>query len=143
MNRSEFFNQFGKSFYHIDGMYTEYAKNCGITPTLLWILYAINDDDTHTQCQICYDWSLPKSTVNTLITELKNSGLIELEPIKGKRREMSIVLTESGKEYANRVLSPLYTLENEIYKQLDFDPKEFVKNLRSLEKVCYKTFDDK
>ncbi len=143
MNQTEFFNTYGKIFYHIDNLYTEYAKGCGVTPTLLWILYAINDDDTHTQCQICYDWSLPKSTVNTLITELKDSGLIELEPIKGKRREMSIVLTKEGKEYASKVLSPLYELENEIFKQLDFDKKEFIKNLKKLEKAYFQAFDNK
>ena len=53
-----------------------------------------------------------------MIKEIQQNGYVELIPIKGKRREMSIVLTESGKNYADSILSDLYKKEAEVYKTL-------------------------
>lgn len=63
----------------------------------MWILYALNDGKNHTQREICIDGGLPKSTVNTVVSEMKQNGYVVLEPIKGKRREMAVLLTEKGK----------------------------------------------
>ncbi len=133
MNEKVFYVLLGRSMYHIDSIYAEFAKKSSVTPTLLWILYAINDNKVHTQREICYDWSLPKSTVNTLIMELKNKDYVKLEPIKGKRREMNIIITESGKKYANNVLKDIYQKEAEVFKKLDFNVDDFVKKLQKLE----------
>ena len=81
MNAREFFYDFGKALYHVDAVYTDFAKGAGVaSPTLLWVLYALNDGKEHTQREICTSWDLPKSTVNTVITELNAGGYVELEP---------------------------------------------------------------
>lgn len=84
MKDKEFFYRLGKAIYKIDSVYDLLAKKVDIPSTLLWVLYALNDENSHSQKDICKDWSLPKSTVNTIIKELEDKGLITLEQIKGK-----------------------------------------------------------
>ena len=111
MNSRSFFYDFGRALYHVDSFYDEFAKQSNVSSALLWVLYALNDGNSHTQIEISNDWELPKTTVNTVIKEIQKEGFVELIPIKGKRREMAIVLTESGKKYSDRVLADLYKKE--------------------------------
>ncbi len=119
MDAREFFYQLGKIIYQIDGTYDEYGRNSQIkSPNLLWILYALGDGEKHSQRQICDDWAIPRSTANTIVKDLESKGLIGLSPIKGERRELLISLTSSGKEYADNLLSDLYSREKEIFKTI-------------------------
>ena len=118
MNSKNFFYDLGRALYHIDSIYDEFAKRSNVSSALLWVLYALNDGNSHTQIEISNDWELPKTTVNTVIKEIQKNGYVDLVPIKGKRREMSIVLTEAGKKYADSVLSDLYKKEAAVYKSL-------------------------
>ena len=115
MNSRSFFYDFGRALYHVDSFYDEFAKQSNVSYALLWVLYALNDGNSHTQIEISNDWELPKTTVNTVIKEIQKNGYVDLIPIKGRRREMSIVLTESGKKYADRVLADLYKKEAEVF----------------------------
>lgn len=103
-----------------------------MAPTLLWILYALNDGNIHTQREICQDWDLPKSTVNTIIMDLKAKGYITLEPIKGQRREMTIEITPSGKSYAESLLTEVYSTEAKAFTKLT---DEDIKIIEILEKL--------
>ena len=132
MNSREFFYDFGRALYHVDSFYDEFAKKSNVSSALLWVLYALNDGKPHTQIEISNDWELPKTTVNTVIKELQKDGYVELVPIKGKRREMSIVLTECGKKFADNVLSDLYKIEAEAYKSLTAEEQEIVMVLGKL-----------
>ncbi len=132
MNSKSFFYDFGRALYHVDSFYDEFAKRSNVSPALLWVLYALNDGNPHTQIEISNEWELPKTTVNTVIKEIQQTGYVELIPIKGKRREMSIVLTDSGKEYADSVLSNLYSKENEVYKTLSKEEREIVAVLEKI-----------
>lgn len=134
MDSRSFFYDFGKAFYRVDSFYDEFAKQSKVSPGLLWILYALNDGNSHTQIEISRDWELPKTTVNTVIKEIEHRGYVELIPIKGKRREMSIVLTKSGKEYADNLLMELYKKEAEVYKELSLQEREIVGVLEKIVK---------
>ena len=132
MKSREFFYDFGRALYRVDSFYDEFAKQSNVSSALLWVLYALNDGNPHTQIEISNDWELPKTTVNTVIKEIQKDGYVELVPIKGKRREMSIVLTESGKKFADNVLSDLYKKEAEVFKSLSSEEQEIVKVLEKL-----------
>lgn len=134
MNSRSFFYDFGRALYHVDSFYDEFAKQSNVSSALLWVLYALNDGNSHTQIEISNDWELPKTTVNTVIKEIQKEGFVELIPIKGKRREMAIVLTESGKKYADRVLDDLYKKEAEVYKALSKEEYEIVAVLEKIAK---------
>lgn len=133
MNARQFFYNFGKAIYHVDSFYDEFAKQSNVSSALLWVLYALNDGQPHTQIEISTEWELPKTTVNTVIKELQQNGYVELIPIKGKRREMSIALTEAGKEYADRILSDLYKKEAVVYGTLTPEEREVI---AALEKIA-------
>lgn len=134
MNSRSFFYDFGRALYHVDSFYDEFAKQSNVSSALLWVLYALNDGNSHTQIEISNDWELPKTTVNTVIKEIQKNGYVDLIPIKGKRREMSIVLTENGKKYADRVLAGLYKKEAEVYKALSSDEYAIVAVLEKIAK---------
>lgn len=135
MNSRSFFYDFGRALYHVDSFYDEFAKQSNVSYALLWVLYALNDGNSHTQIEISNDWELPKTTVNTVIKEIQKNGYVDLIPIKGKRREMSIVLTENGKKYADRVLADLYKkMRQEVYKALSSDEYAIVAVLEKIAK---------
>ena len=134
MNSRSFFYDFGRALYHVDSCYDEFAKQSNVSSALLWVLYALNDGNSHTQIEISNDWELPKTTVNTVIKEIQKNGYVNLIPIKGKRREMSIVITENGKKYADMVLADLYKKEAEVYKALSSDEYAIVAVLEKIAK---------
>ena len=132
MNERIFFYKLGKLVYQIDGVYEAYGKSCKLdSPNLLWILYALNDGERHSQKQICDDWDIPRSTANTIIKDLEGKNYITLSQIKGERRELLISLTPSGKEYADGILSDLYKREKEIYSKIEA-PEELLTILQNL-----------
>ena len=132
MNSRKFFYDFGRALYHVESFYDEFAKQSNVSSAVLWVLYALNDGNPHTQIEISNDWELPKTTVNTVIKDIQKDGYVELVPIKGKRREMSIILTESGKAFADNVLSNLYKKEAEVFKSLSSEEQEIVMVLEKL-----------
>lgn len=119
MDSKQYFYELGKAIYKLDNAYSNFAKKSQVYPSLMWILYALNDGNMHTQIEICKNWDLPKSTVNTIIKDLKAKDLIILKPIKGKKREMYILLTNKGEVYAEKLLSKLYDIEKRIFDKLN------------------------
>jgi DNA-binding MarR family transcriptional regulator len=136
MDSLEFFYRFGRAIYKIDATYDEYGKNSKIyAPNYLWILYALNDGEEHSQSEICREWLIPRSTINTVVKNIEEKGYIELVHIKGTRRELHIRLTASGKEYVNCILGDLYEKEKRIYDTIE-NPQAFLAQLENLaEKV--------
>ena len=83
----------------------------GFTTNEIAFLYAMNDDLPHSQIEISTKWLIPKTTVNTIVRKYKERGYLTLECADEHRREKQILLTESGKELCERVLSPIYNCE--------------------------------
>ena len=132
MNSKQFFKQLGMLLYGIDGIYDEYGRKSKITsPNMLWVLYALNDDEKHSQKDICDGWSIPRTTINTIIKDLEQQQMVEMIPIPGKRREKYVKLTEKGKEYADYVLAKLYEKERMIFEKIN-DPDKFINDLEAL-----------
>lgn len=104
--------KFAKASCTLDGIYWYIAKKSGVKENLFWLLYALNDDEQHTQKQICEDWQFPKTTINTLIKECESEGYIKLERVSGKKRELAISLTETGKAYAKKCLKLIDEIES-------------------------------
>ncbi len=84
----EFFYRFGKLIYKIDYFYAEVAKKSGVKPNLMWILYALNDGESHSQKEISISWDIPITTINTIVKELNDDGYVDLIHIPGKRRDV-------------------------------------------------------
>lgn len=132
MDSKLFFHQLGVTLYSIDGVYTNYIKENNIkSSNELWILYALNDGHNHSQKEISDSWDIPRTTVNTIIKNLAKAGYVEFKKIEGERREMEVVLTETGKNYANSKLEDLYKKEAKIYQKIK-NPDELLNSLKDL-----------
>lgn len=137
MNSKEFFYTFGQLLYNIDGFYSIYARKYNVKENELWILYALNDGKEHSQIDISENWDIPKTTINTIIKQLEKEKYVELIQIKGEKRMLHIKLTNLGKEYANRLLSDLYQLEEKLYKNLTFNCNDLLKELNEIKEKLY------
>ncbi len=143
MDEHTFFYRLGKLIYTIDGVYEAYGRQCRMgSPNLLWILYALNDGERHSQKQICDDWAIPRSTANTIIKDLESKNYIALSQIKGERRELLVSLTPRGKEYADGILSDLYRREREIFGEIE-DPEGTLLSLQQLAAKVQKIAENK
>ncbi len=115
MDRFSFYRMLGEAVYRVDGAYDVFSKNAGISSSMLWLVSALNDGKKHTQSEICWNWNYPRTTVNTLVKELEKKGYVVLSQVPGTRRELYVELTESGKEFARRVLQPVYDAEEQLF----------------------------
>ena len=136
MNSRTFFYELGKSLYGIDGFYAEYAKKFDVKENLLWILYALNDGEKHSQKEICDSWDLPRSTVNTIMKELEVGGYVFFSQIKGEKRELNVTLTETGKKYAEELLGELYEIEKRVFEL--FKTSDLLSELQRIRKELYR-----
>ena len=93
----------------MDGAYYYFSRKLGYKENLLYLLYALDDGMPHSQTEICRDWMIPKTTVNTNVKELVAAGYATLE--HGECREKIIALTESGRAYAEELLGQIYAAE--------------------------------
>lgn len=98
---------------NVDEAYCSDMSNIGVNESELWLMYALDDNEPHSQKQICNEWGFPKSTLNTAIKQAEAAGYLTMSLIPGKRREMNISLTEKGKVYAKKLLRSVYQAENE------------------------------
>lgn len=104
------------SLNRIDEIYYRWGRKVGIKENLLALLYALSDGGHYTQKQICEEWLIPKTTINTLIKECVRDGLIVLrhEP---HSKEMLICLTEAGRQHSDEVLRTLKQAETRAYDE--------------------------
>ena len=93
----------------MDGAYYYFARHSGVPENLLALYYALADGRPHSQKEICEDWLIPKTTINTLVKEQVAAGHLTLRA--GEGREKIICLTEAGRAYADRTVSPLCAAE--------------------------------
>ena len=94
----------------IDGAYEQIAKKIGIKENTLALLYALDDGKSHSQKEICEEWLIPKTTLNTIVKECVETGYIFLNHNNHKKQK-EICLTEKGQQFAKKILGQVYELE--------------------------------
>ena len=90
-----------------DKLYYEIARNCGLSETAYWILYALEvSGGSVTQRQIAEHFSYSKQTVNSALKTLEARGLVTLVPSDGDRRSKLVSLSEAGRAFADERIRP-------------------------------------
>lgn len=113
----------------IDGLYDTIAKKVGIKINTLTMLYALDDGLPHSQKEICEEWFIPPTTLNTIVKENIAAGYLFLHTDTGKK-EKKICLTEQGMSFARMVLNQVYQVEYSAMEQtLQQVSPEFIQNL--------------
>ena len=110
----------------IDGVYYFFARKLGVNENMLALLYALDDGRAHSQKEICQDWLIPKTTINSVVKDLIREGYITLVPSE-KKREKIITLTEAGKKYTHELVEKIYQAEQEaLARTLELFSPEFI-----------------
>lgn len=103
---------YNQLFKELDQLYRNYAKNSGLSDTMFWILYFIQEHkEAYTQKELCDLWFYSKQTVNSALKNLEGQNLIKLIPSPNNRKKKQIFLTPSGKELASEIIVPLMKAE--------------------------------
>lgn len=94
----------------IDGVYYLLARHYGINENTLAFLYALDDEQPHSQKEISDEWLIPRTTINSIVKNLLSSGYIAFtgEP---RTKEKNMILTEKGREYTDKLLGEIYLAE--------------------------------
>lgn len=93
------------------GLYSAWSKEHGISYHELLVLYTIRDQGFCTQKQICDNYLLPRQTMNHVILDLRERGLLEPRPEQSAGREKAFVLSDKGRQYAAPLLEALGRME--------------------------------
>lgn len=110
----------------VEGIYYSAAKKLGIKENTLTLLYALDDGKDHSQKQICDEWFISRTTINTIVKECVEAGYITLVK-KNHSKEKRVAITETGRHHAQRVLQAVYHAEqNAMAETLREFPPEFV-----------------
>ena len=88
----------------IDEAYYKVLRTLGIKDNAFVLFYAIADGQSYSQKRICAEWSVPRTTLNTIV-----QGYIRL--VSTGHKEKEIVLTDSGKVFAEEILTPIFEAE--------------------------------
>ena len=112
-----------------DKLYYELARNCGLSETAYWILYAIEvSGGSITQRQIASNFSYSKQTVNSALKTLEARGLVELDYVEGSRRSKLVSLTPDGRAFSDERIRPAIAAEDRAFTSLA--PEERLELLR-------------
>ncbi len=106
-----------RSLYNIDEAYFLSFNKKRVSRAELCVMYALDDGQLHSQKEISEEWLVPKTSVNTIVKRWEKEGFLTMVAIPGKRREMQIMLTDKGREYAKGFLAFVYEAEEKALKQ--------------------------
>ncbi len=122
---------FNQLYKEMDEIYHLYAKRRGISDTALWLLYSLYEDESaaYTQRALCSDWHYPPQTVNSALKSLEKKGLLVLEPVPGNQKNKRIVLTDKGRETAQKEIFPLILAEQKAFQGLGETERETLLSL--------------
>lgn len=101
----------------IDEIYSHFSKVMGMSESELCVLYLLDREPSLSQRQICEQWLIPKTTLNTIIKKYEKIGYIQFEKIPNNRKEMRLRLTVKGKEYAATFLESIYRAEDKAMRE--------------------------
>ena len=94
------------------GVYSRWAKTCGVSYNRMLVFYTIRDYGSCTQKQMCDQYLLPRQTMNNIVAALCQEGLLAEDPARRQGREKAYVLTAAGEAYSARHLASLNKVED-------------------------------
>lgn len=132
-----------RALYNIDEVYYLNEAKKKVSDAELCVMYALDDGKPHSQREICQEWLVPKTSVNTIVKRWEKDGLVTMVPIPGKRREMHICLTDAGRTYAKHFLGFLYRAEDQaLQKTLEKYSDHFIEVIEFFGTSLKEAFDE-
>lgn len=126
---------------HVEGLYYLAAKKIGVKENTLILLYALDNGKSHSQKQICDEWLIPRTTINTVVRECVDAGYITLVN-EEHSKEKWVVITDKGKIYVQTVLQTVYRAEqNAMTETLKKFSPDFVAGMEQFVEQLQKEFE--
>lgn len=121
--------QYNRLQKKIEDLYSSFAKICGLSDSVFWIMYSIMEqEEPYTQTELCNMWSFNKQTINTALKNLEAEGIIRFEAPEKSQKNKQIFLTDKGIAFAKRTVIPFMELEKRAFAALDDEErKEFLR----------------
>lgn len=116
MNRLEEYN---RTWKNLNGVYSQYAKKCGVSVSRFMILYMLYTQPDAAQKELCDSLGMPKQTVSSVITSLEKEGFIETSYISGNKKSKSVKLTAAGRKKAGALIQPVIDAEASALGEID------------------------
>ncbi len=114
------------------GVYRDAAAKLSISENEFWVWQTlIREPGEHTQQSLCNLLTLPKQTVNAIITHMILKKYVRLEKIPRQRVKI-IRLTDEGKLYGETLIHSTCLAENRAIEQIPAE--EFAAMINSLQK---------
>ena len=125
----------------LNSIYRIVASKAGISDgeVCIWSTLLNSDDsEEYSQQDICDLLSLPKQTVNSIISNLAKKGFVYLEHVSGTRNRKIIRLSEEGVEYGKSKLMWIFLAEQKAMENTD--PAKVMTCVSMLEKyiACFR-----
>jgi DNA-binding MarR family transcriptional regulator len=115
-----------------------YAKSNGTNFETVLVLHILQrNEKVHNQTEICNELDLSKQIVNSVIKSLWKQGYVSLSELKD-RRYKSVMLTDVGKIYADKLLKPYSDLDNALTSEFS---SEQIKILATGLDKCVEVFE--
>lgn len=99
----------------IDKIYHDASFKLGISDSVMQILYTLLSYGRSCAIGDIVTMGVSKQTVNSSLRKLEKEGYILLEKIDGRKKR--VLLTDSGRELAERTALKIIKIENEIFEQ--------------------------
>lgn len=108
-----------KQIKELLSVYRDAVKALDISESEFWVWYTlVTMDGEYSQQDICSMWSLPKQTVNTVVSRLKRKRYAYLEAKPGRRITKIIRLTEAGRSYGQALILPVTIAEDRAFTKI-------------------------
>lgn len=109
--KKELMRKYTISIIRVEELYSYYGMKKGITESEFCLLYALNPNYKLSQKEICEQWGIPRTTLNTITKKYEKKGYLNFEKKEGSKRELILSLSDSGQEFASEALKPIYKAE--------------------------------
>ena len=94
----------------IDGVYYLLARHYGINENTLAFFGALYDGKPHSQKQISDEWVIPRTTINSIVKDMRSKGYIEFSA-QEHSKEKALLLTPAGRRYTGAWMDEIYAAE--------------------------------
>lgn len=101
-----------------NALYAKAAALLGVGYPEMMVLYALETMGELTQKEIAERFGMQKQTVNSVVRALTKRGMLQLVAGRADKREKLLVLTDSGRDYAHTIISPLRRIEDKLYETI-------------------------
>lgn len=101
-----------------DRLYAELSKESGISSTQMMILYYLEYNKEVSQKNLCIDLYLSKQTINSILGQWKEEGIVTLCFADGNQKNKIITLTERGQAYLKKSLFHLHEVEKKVMMRM-------------------------